>query len=92
MKNAVQNYRFIGSNYCWESKHRHIYALQQTTVPNYLKVGTLIESVATRLEEWSRYFPELKKEYAERQRLMKMYILEILQSINFWRKIYKSIA
>lgn len=42
----------------------HIYAFTTNTVPNYLKVGDTYRAVATRLEEWSRYFPELKKEYA----------------------------
>ena len=44
----------------------HIYAFTTNTVPNYLKVGDTYRAVATRLEEWSRYFPELKKEYAEK--------------------------
>jgi len=61
----------------------HIYAFTTNTVPNYLKVGDTYRAVATRLEEWSRYFPELKKEYAEKATIDEMYILEILQSINF---------
>lgn len=44
----------------------HIYAFTTNTVPNFLKVGDTYRAVATRLEEWSRYFPELKKEYAEK--------------------------
>ena len=40
----------------------HIYAFSTNTIPNYLKVGDTYRSVYVRLEEWRKYFPELKKE------------------------------
>ncbi len=41
----------------------HIYAFSTNTIPNYLKVGDTYRSVSVRLNEWRRYFPDLKEEY-----------------------------
>lgn len=41
----------------------HIYAFKTNTVPNFLKVGDTFRPVETRLQEWRRYFPELKKQF-----------------------------
>ena len=65
MKNAVQNIDLLDQIIVGRVTP-HIYAFTTKTVPNYLKVGDTYRAVATRLEEWSRYFPELKKEYAEK--------------------------
>ena len=65
MKNAVQNMELLDQIIVGRVTP-HIYAFTTNTVPNYLKVGDTYRAVATRLEEWSRYFPELKKEYAEK--------------------------
>jgi hypothetical protein len=65
MKNAVQNIDLLDQIIVGRVTP-HIYAFTTNTVPNYLKVGDTYRAVATRLEEWSRYFPELKKEYAEK--------------------------
>ncbi|MBP5534472.1 MAG: Eco57I restriction-modification methylase domain-containing protein [Alphaproteobacteria bacterium] len=43
----------------------YIYAFTTNTIPNYLKVGDTYRSVRSRLEEWRRYFPELKKVFEE---------------------------
>ena len=43
----------------------HIYAFSTNTIPNYLKVGDTYRSVYVRLEEWRKYFPELKKEFEQ---------------------------
>lgn len=40
-----------------------IYAFSTETVPNYLKVGDTYRPIAQRLQEWRRYFPDLKKHY-----------------------------
>lgn len=65
MKNAVRNIDLLDQIIVGRVTP-HIYAFTTNTVPNYLKVGDTYRAVATRLEEWSRYFPELKKEYAEK--------------------------
>lgn len=41
----------------------HIYAFSTETVPNYLKVGDTTRAVRIRLDEWRKYFPDLKKKY-----------------------------
>lgn len=41
----------------------HIYAFTTNTIPNYLKVGDTYRPVATRLQEWRSFFPDLQKEY-----------------------------
>lgn len=38
----------------------HIYAFTTNTIPNYLKVGDTYRTVKSRLEEWKKYFPNLK--------------------------------
>ncbi len=43
----------------------HIYAFSTNTIPNYLKVGDTYRPVSIRLEEWKKYFPELKKEFEQ---------------------------
>lgn len=44
----------------------NIYAFTTNTIPNYLKVGDTYRSVSTRLREWKKYFPELKKEFEDK--------------------------
>ena len=41
----------------------HIYAFTTNTIPNYLKVGDTYRTVKSRLEEWKKYFPNLKPEF-----------------------------
>lgn len=41
----------------------HIYAFTTNTVPNYLKVGDTYRPVSKRLNEWSKFFPKLEKQY-----------------------------
>ena len=41
----------------------HIYAFTTNTIPNYLKVGDTYRTVKSRLEEWKKYFPNLKAEF-----------------------------
>ncbi len=43
----------------------HIYAFSTNTVPNHIKVGDTYRSVLVRLNEWKKYFPDLKKVYEE---------------------------
>lgn len=43
----------------------YIYAFSTNTFPNYLKVGDTYRSVTERLNEWKRYYPNLKKEFEE---------------------------
>lgn len=43
----------------------HIYAFSTNTFPNFLKVGDTYRPVAIRLEEWKKYFPDLKKEFEQ---------------------------
>lgn len=40
-----------------------IYAFTTGTVPNYLKVGDTYRPIEQRLNEWRKYFPDLKKAY-----------------------------
>ena len=44
----------------------YIYAFTTNTIPNYLKIGDTYRPVPTRLNEWKRYFPDLKEEYKEK--------------------------
>lgn len=44
----------------------HIYAFVTNTIPNYLKVGDTYRPVAMRLKEWSKYFPDLRKQFEEK--------------------------
>lgn len=44
----------------------HIYAFSTNTVPNYLKIGDTYRPVSTRLNEWKRFYPNLKEEYKEK--------------------------
>ena len=46
-----------------------IYAFSTETVPNYLKVGDTYRPVETRLDEWRKFFPNLKKEYQDSARI-----------------------
>lgn len=41
----------------------HIYAFSTENVPNYLKVGDTSRGVRVRLDEWSKIFPNLIKQY-----------------------------
>lgn len=47
----------------------HIYAFSTGTIPDYLKVGDTYRPVMRRLEEWRRYFPDLKKRYVEKAKV-----------------------
>lgn len=44
----------------------YIYAFTTNTVPNYLKIGDTYRPVPIRLNEWKKYFPDLKEEYKEK--------------------------
>ena len=44
----------------------YIYAFTTNTIPNYLKIGDTYRPVPTRLNEWKKYFPNLKEEYKEK--------------------------
>lgn len=44
----------------------YIYAFTTNTVPNYLKIGDTYRPVPMRLNEWKKYFPDLKEEYKEK--------------------------
>ena len=44
----------------------YIYAFSTSTVPNYLKIGDTYRPVCVRLNEWKKYFPDLKEEYKEK--------------------------
>lgn len=44
----------------------YIYAFTTNTVPNYLKIGDTYRPVPVRLNEWKKYFPDLKEEYKEK--------------------------
>lgn len=44
----------------------YIYAFTTNTIPNYLKIGDTYRPVPTRLNEWKKYFPDLKEEYKEK--------------------------
>lgn len=44
----------------------YIYAFSTNTVPNYLKIGDTYRPVFVRLNEWKKYFPDLKEEYKEK--------------------------
>lgn len=44
----------------------YIYAFSTNTVPNYLKIGDTYRPVPVRLNEWKKYFPDLKEEYKEK--------------------------
>ena len=43
-----------------------IYAFTTNTIPNYLKIGDTYRPVPIRLNEWKKYFPDLKEEYREK--------------------------
>ena len=49
----------------------YIYAFSTNTFPNYLKVGDTYRSVTERLNEWKRYYPNLKKEFEETAKINK---------------------
>jgi len=42
-----------------------IYAFTTETIPNYLKVGDTYRPLETRLNEWRKHFPNLKKRFQE---------------------------
>lgn len=42
----------------------YIYAFSTESVPNYLKVGDTYRPVLQRLDEWRRYFPNLRSRYS----------------------------
>lgn len=44
----------------------HIYAFSTNTIPNYLKIGDTCRPISIRLNEWRKYFPDLKEEYKEK--------------------------
>lgn len=44
----------------------HIYAFTTNTIPNYLKIGDTYRSVTKRLDEWKKYYPDLKKVFEEK--------------------------
>lgn len=44
----------------------YIYAFTTNTIPNYLKIGDTYRPVPIRLNEWKKYFPDLKEEYKEK--------------------------
>jgi hypothetical protein len=41
----------------------YIYAFETNTVPNFLKVGDTYRSVEVRLDEWRKFYSDLKKKY-----------------------------
>lgn len=41
----------------------YIYAFETNTVPNFLKVGDTYRSVEVRLNEWRKFYSDLKKKY-----------------------------
>lgn len=47
----------------------HIYAFTTNTIPNYLKIGDTYRPVPMRLNEWKKYYPELKEEYRGKAKL-----------------------
>ena len=47
----------------------YIYAFTTNTVPNYLKIGDTYRPVPTRLNEWRKYYPELKEEFREKAKV-----------------------
>lgn len=47
----------------------HIYAFSTETIPNYLKVGDTYRPVLKRLDEWRRYFPDLKQRYVQQAKV-----------------------
>lgn len=42
-----------------------IYAFSTQTVPNYLKIGDTYRLLSMRLDEWKKYYKNLKKEFSE---------------------------
>jgi len=59
-----------------------IYAFTTETIPNYLKVGDTFRPVATRLKEWRRHFPKLKKKFQDEAKVNEEIFLEIMPFIN----------
>jgi len=55
----------------------HIYAFETNTVPNYLKIGDTYRSVEQRLNEWRRYFKDLKKLYDHEARIQDLYFRDL---------------
>lgn len=47
----------------------HIYAFSTETIPNYLKVGDTYRPVLKRLDEWRRYFPDLKQRHVQKAKV-----------------------
>lgn len=47
----------------------HIYAFSTETIPNYLKIGDTYRPVLKRLDEWRRYFPDLKQRYVQQAKV-----------------------
>jgi len=43
----------------------YIYAFSTKSIPNYLKIGDTYRPVKVRLNEWRKYYPDLKEEYEE---------------------------
>ena len=41
----------------------YIYAFSTNIIPNYLKIGDTYRAVQSRLNEWKRYYPDLKEEF-----------------------------
>ena len=46
-----------------------IYAFSTETIPNYLKVGDTYRPVLKRLDEWRKYFPDLKQRYVQQAKV-----------------------
>lgn len=44
----------------------YIYAFSTNTIPNYLKIGDTYRPVFIRLNEWKKFFPDLKEEFKEK--------------------------
>ncbi len=42
-----------------------IYVFSTESVPNYLKIGDTYRPLEIRFNEWRRYFPNLKKQFAD---------------------------
>ena len=61
----------ILSQYITGRVEPQIYAFTTGTVPNYLKVGDTYRPIAQRLDEWRKFFPDLRQEYAALSKVSK---------------------
>lgn len=55
----------------------HIYAFETNTVPNYLKIGDTYRPVEQRLDEWRRFFKDLRKIYEHEARVQELYFRDL---------------